>query len=119
MDLFDWLDCIEKGLNSGYTQKDFAKTLSWSEDKLSLYKKIKNLSTDVLMVCKHNQKGRVDSQSTCFDFTEGWFRTSGLYDLNSKYQLKLMESFKTDKFNWNKSKVQSEAKGIYGGVGSL
>jgi DNA modification methylase len=62
-------------------------------------------------LCKQCQNGRVSENltSVTFDFSEGWFRTSGLYDLTEQYQLKLFDSFKTDKFNWNKSKVQSES----------
>ena len=44
-----------------------------------------------------------------FNFTEGWFRTSGLYDLPAKYQLRLMEAFIADKCRWTKDKVQKEA----------
>jgi len=44
-----------------------------------------------------------------FDFTEWWFRTSGLYDLCEKYQVALMDAFVADKCKWNKEKIQKEA----------
>ncbi len=43
------------------------------------------MSTKVLEFCKERQEGRVDKKSTnvYFDFTEGWFRNSDLYNLYS------------------------------------
>jgi len=42
-----------------------------------------NILTRILDLCRQYQKGRVSEKLTgvSFDFTEGWFRTSGLYDL--------------------------------------
>jgi len=64
--------------------------------------------TQVLDACKQYQNGRVTVEVTpvTFDFTEGWFRTSGLYDLTAEFQLRLIDEFIADKFNWNKAKVQ-------------
>ncbi len=54
--------------------------------------------TQVLDACKQYQNGRVTVEVTpvTFDFTEGWFRTSGLYDLTAMYVrlvLKVVASF--------------------------
>ena len=54
-----------------------------------LVSKVKNYSallsktvTDVLELARSHQDGRVTSEVTSVTFTEGWFRTSGLSDLN-------------------------------------
>jgi len=56
----------------------------------------KNISPKVLEIAKGKQKGRGDesSPSADFNFTERWFRDSGLYDLNETYQEAFMETFK-------------------------
>ena len=44
---------------------------------------LNNIVSQVLEVCKSVQKGRETGKvsNETFNFTEGWFRTSGLYDL--------------------------------------
>jgi len=56
----------------------------------------KNISPKVLEIAKGKQKGRADYESAMadFNFTERWFRDSGLYDLNETYQEAFMETFK-------------------------
>lgn len=51
----------------------------------------------VLDLAKKHQKGRGtdDVPDGTFDFTEGWFRTSGLYGLCPEYQARFMEAFAT------------------------
>jgi site-specific DNA-methyltransferase (adenine-specific) len=111
MDLFDWLDCVSKLLNEGYSQKEIGMKFGWSKDTTSDYCILKNkISAKVLDLLKQVQKGRAEKKSALADSTEGWFRTSGLYDLTPSYQEKLINAFISDKCNWNKSKVQSEAK---------
>ena len=48
-----------------------------------------------MKIAKDYQTGRVSENLTnvSFDFTEGWFRNSGLYDLNKENQLKFMKWF--------------------------
>jgi site-specific DNA-methyltransferase (adenine-specific) len=72
---------------------------------------IDKIATELLGLIKNLQNGRVAENATAvtFDFSEYWFRTSGLYDLCDKYQLQLISAFIADKFNWNKAKVQKEA----------
>jgi len=55
-----------------------------------------------LDLARQHQKGSVAENATlvAFDFTEGWFRASGLYDLCEKYQLLFMQQFIADKFRW-------------------
>ena len=67
--------------------------------------------TQVLNLARQYQIGRVTPEVTfaTFNFTEGWFRNSGLYDLCEKYQLALIEAFIADKCKWNNEKVQKEA----------
>ncbi|MFL2129580.1 hypothetical protein, partial [Ruoffia sp. FAM 26255] len=86
---------------------DIADRLNWSAQNVSNYNNVfTRISTQVLEKAKHHQKGRVDNKSTVVDFTEGWFRNSGLYDLNEKYQERLIDDFIQDKFNWNSGKVK-------------
>ncbi len=111
MDLFDWIDCIAKLKYEGKTIKEISVHLGWSESKVMQYSALISNLTQILYKCKIHQKGRVREELTnaTFDFTEGWFRTSGLYELYPAYQQRLIESFIADKFNWNKTKVQSES----------
>jgi len=51
-----------------------------------------------------------DANASVYDFTEGWFRTSGIYDLWPEYQQALMERFIADKCTWKKDKLQKEAE---------
>ena len=94
MDLFDWVELISKMRDEGLTQKEIGERIGWSNQKVSQFNLLSN-STKVLNTAKGYQKGRVEHNSTNveFNFTEGWFRNSGLYDLNEKYQGRLMDDF--------------------------
>jgi site-specific DNA-methyltransferase (adenine-specific) len=111
MDLFDWLDVVKRLKEEGKRLKEIGDKLGWEEGKVKQYSVLLNKVTNVLDFCKKHQLGRVTEEFTTvtFNFTERWFRDSGLYNLNEKYQQRLIQSFITDKFNWNKSKVQSES----------
>jgi hypothetical protein len=50
---------------------------------------LNSIVTDVLGLAKKHQTGRVTENVTNVTFTEGWFRDSGLYDLQPEYQLRL------------------------------
>ncbi len=78
------------------TQEKIGEKIGWSETQVANYNKI---LTPILELCKTNQIGRVSEKLTnvIFDFTEGWFRTSGLYNLNSEHQMKVIEWFINDK----------------------
>jgi len=56
---------------------------------------INKIAPQVLVLVREHQKGRgaKNAPSGAFDFTEGWFRNSGLYDLCEKYQLALIEVY--------------------------
>lgn len=112
-DLFDRLDTIRSMKDEGYTQKEIGKLIGMSRGSVSQFILMQDkIATDILDLCKSHQKGRVaeDATNVTFNFTEGWFRTSGLYDINDKYQSRLMEAFINDKCNWAKSKLQSESE---------
>lgn len=110
MDLFDWLDLISGLREQGLTQAEIGEKIGWTESKVKQYSALLNsIVTDVLGLAKKHQTGRVTEKVTNVTFTEGWFRDSGLYNLCEKYQLRLMEAFIADKWNWNKSKVQRES----------
>jgi len=67
--------------------------------------------TQVLELARKHQAERVSENHThvSFDFTEGWFRTSGIYELNDDNQLKLMNWFIDNKCNVNKKKLNKKA----------
>lgn len=111
MDLFDWLNIIQKLKKEGLTQEEIGNKIGWSQRKVADYFQIiKNFSAENLEFCKNNQKGRAlkNSALALFDFTEGWFRTSGLYDLQEQYQKRCLQEFIDEKCNWSKSKLQKE-----------
>lgn len=89
VDLFDHLDTIDTLRKNGHTQKEIAEILSdgqeeWSESKVKQYSALlNNVVTDVLDTAREHQEGRVTDEVTdvTFEFTEWWFRNSGLYDL--------------------------------------
>ena len=109
MDLFDWIEVISTMRDEGYTQKDIGEKIGWGNTQVSNYNNLNRISTQVLELAKQHQKGRVKSDSTNVNFTEGWFRNSGLYDLSDEYQEKLINDFIGDKCNWNKGKVKRES----------
>jgi DNA modification methylase len=109
MDLFDWLDVITALKSAGVKSKDIALKIGWSAQKVSDYSNLTKISASVMELAKQYQSGRADGKYASADFTEGWFRSSGICDIEEKYQTKLFESFKADKFNWNKAKVQTES----------
>ena len=54
-----------------------------SESMLKQYNSLLlKIVTPTLILCKQYQNGRVTKEVTIvtFDFTEGWFRSSGLYE---------------------------------------
>lgn len=112
MDLFDWLGIISQLKEEGLTQEKIGTRIGMSEDMIKKYNKIlSSIVTPVLDFAKQFQNGRVTKEVTnvTFNFTEGWFRSSGLYDLKI-YQILLISRFMEDKFKWSKQKLQSEAK---------
>lgn len=110
MDLFDWLSVLGNLKRQGLKGVEVADKLGWSPQKVSDYRNVlEKISAHVLEMARCCQIGRADKKSALADFTEGWFRDSGLYNLCEKYQLRLMEEFITDKCNWNKDKVKREA----------
>ncbi len=112
LDLFDWLDVIGKLRGEGLTQAQIGERVGWSRIVVAGYSRLQDIIVaQVLDLSKHHQYGRETKSvaGATFNFTEGWFRNSGLYDLQPKYQLQLMEDFIADKCNWNNSKVRSES----------
>ena len=88
MDLFDYLDMIRQ-LKEKYNHKQIGGILGWSESKINNHSVIINeILTEVLIFAKQYQINRVSEKLTfvSFNFTEGWFRTSGLYNLNLLHQ---------------------------------
>jgi site-specific DNA-methyltransferase (adenine-specific) len=111
MDLFDWLDVIRKLKDEGHTQQEIGDRIGWSRQQVSQYSMlIDKIATTILKTTKVYQNGRVAENATTvtFNFTERWFRDSGLYDI-PEYQERLIKAFISDNFNWNKAKVQTEA----------
>ena len=115
-DLFDVLYKIGRLKDDGLTQQAMADTIGWSRQQLSNYAMLSgSIATQFLKSAMLHQEGRVAEIATpvatsdktqTYYFTEGWFRTSGLYDLNEEFQMLFFDKFKADNFNWNKAKVQ-------------
>jgi len=107
MDLFDWLDIIGR-LKDDYTQEEIGNKIGWSRTMVSDYIAVLKIDDEVLDFAKKHQISRTskNDESTSFNFTQYWFRTSGLYDIKPEYQLKTMQSFINDNCNWAKSKLQ-------------
>lgn len=76
---------IKRLKEEGKTQKEIDEVLGWSRDKVKNHSRLlENVGTEVLNFCKAHQERRVPSSATnvpTFNFTEGWFRDSGIYDL--------------------------------------
>jgi len=67
----------------------FGERIGWSRGQVSQYLVLlEKVATKVLVLARKYQKGRVAENATfvAFNFTEGWFRNSGLCDLCEKYQ---------------------------------
>ena len=104
MDLFDWVELISKMRDESLTQQEIADKIGWSVNKVKQYFVLLNeIVTRVLDKAKLHQKGRVTVEVTnaTFNFTEGWFRNSGLYDLNEKYQERLMVEINDPADHWS------------------
>jgi len=111
LDVFDWVQIIGKLRKEGLTQKEIGEKIGWSESQIKNYSMLlSRIVTQVLDLSKKHQEGRVTEKVThvTFNFTEYWFRTSGLYDLNEKYQLDCIERFIADKCQWSKNLLQKE-----------
>jgi len=112
MDLFDWLDVIGRLQDEGLTQEKIGERIGWSREKVRNHVTLRSqIGTEILIFAKTFQEGRVPNFGTfepknergvnTFDFTEGWFRNSGLYELTAENQMVFMKWFIEDQ----KSKV--------------
>ena len=61
---------------SELTQEDIGEKIGWGNTQVSNYNNLNKISTQVLELAKQHQKGRVKSDSTNVNFTEGWFRNN-------------------------------------------
>jgi DNA modification methylase len=111
MDLFDWLDVIKHLTVKGTIYHEIGEKIGWSREVVSRYSLILKNVPSILKLAKEHQTGRgIECVPTGqFDFTERWFRDSGLYELKEQYQLKLIQSFINDGCRWIKGKVQHES----------
>ena len=104
-DLFDKLDTIKALKDTRMSQVEIGRVIGMEESMMSRYVKLyESILPKVLDLAKSHQEGRVNHDLPNVNFTEGWFRDSGLYDLNEDNQLEFMEWFVTAK--------KSETKGI-------
>ena len=111
MDLFDWLDVVGRLREDGLTQAKIGERIGWSREVVAYHLAIiDKVVTSALALAKKHQEGRAAKDVTnVTNFTEGWFRNSGLYEVGEKYQIRLMQDFINDKCGWRKEKVQREA----------
>lgn len=109
MDLFDWLEIVQAMRKEGYTQQEIGEKIGWSRSKVADYNRIIENVGQVLNTAKDCQQGRAtqDVGTPTFNFTETWFRN--LYQLDGRYQERLINDFIGDKCNWNNNKVKSES----------
>lgn len=110
-DLFDKLDTIKALRSDGMTQAAIGELVGWSRESVAYHSALsEKVVTEVLNLAKAHQKGRVTEKVTIvtFEFTEGWFRNSGIYALEPGNQMALMEFVIAEKFPKN-SKVSDYA----------
>lgn len=86
-DLFDHLYKINK-LGDDHTQAGIAETMGdeWSRSNVQNHVRVLNkVDTEILHLARGHQEGRVSDNDTevSFNFTERWFRNSGLYDIQT------------------------------------
>lgn len=77
------------------TQAKIGERIGWSENIVKRYcVLIDKIVPEVLEITKGIQNGRGTEKVPMgtFDFTERWFRDSGLYDLCEVYQKKLLDA---------------------------
>lgn len=73
----------------GLTQEEIAEKMGddWSRSNVAQHiSLLNNVVTGILNLARNHQEGRVTSSVTdvTFDFSEYWFRSSGIYDLHSE-----------------------------------
>lgn len=107
-DLFDYLDYIDR-LRDDHTQAEIAERLGWNRDKVAKRSRLLNeIVPKVLEYARKHQSGRGTKDVPFGTFTEGWFRSSGIYDLTASWakmdedepkhaQMRFMEWFCNDK----------------------
>jgi len=95
MDLFDWLDVIGRLRSEGLTQEQIGERIGWSRKQVSDYVRLlDNVAPEVSGLARAHRDGRgAENAPNGAMFTEGWFRNSGIYELQPEYQRRLMEWF--------------------------
>ena len=77
-------------------QAQIGEKIGWSRERVRDYIAILDkIGAQIINLAREHQTGRAPKIGAfaTFDFTEGWFRNSGLYDLCEKYQLALVEVY--------------------------
>jgi site-specific DNA-methyltransferase (adenine-specific) len=108
-DLFDRLDTIRALKEEGRTQQEIGDIIGVSRNAINDYQRLlNNVDANILGLARICQVGRASENDAVapFNFTEGWFRNSGLYSLNEFYQNKVVDSLIADKFNWSNDKLK-------------
>jgi site-specific DNA-methyltransferase (adenine-specific) len=105
MDLFDWLDFVAKLKSDGLTQAAIGERIGMAREVVAMHVQLLNsVVAKVLDIAKQHEDGRATKDvAIATKFTLGWFRNSGLYDLNKENQLKFMDWFVNTKAS-NKGK---------------
>ena len=82
MDLFDWVELISKMRDEGLTQQEIGDKIGWSRNQVArISSLIEKVVPKVLAKAKRNQLGRgTEDVPSGTNFSESWFRNSGLYD---------------------------------------
>ena len=86
-------DIVKKGVikslkSQNLTQEKIGERIGWTQEQVSRHQTINEvIMPDILKMALEHQKGRgIDEYAQGHNFTERWFRDSGLYELNSEYQ---------------------------------
>jgi DNA modification methylase len=114
-DLFDWLEVIKSLSREDYNQAEIGSKIGWSRTMVSDYMAVNKIDDEVLALAKKHQKERTSNndEDSSFNFTQYWFRTSGIYDLDEENQLEFMEWFtKTKKCKAGKRQVQKKTESL-------
>jgi site-specific DNA-methyltransferase (adenine-specific) len=103
-DLFDYLDVIKALRSENLTQEQIGVRINWSRDKVKDHcRLLDGVGAKILeLALEHQECGAPQNGANApfFNFTEGWFRNSGIYELkdnekeeSEEYQLAFLRWF--------------------------
>jgi len=118
LDLFDWLSIIQKLKNKGLIHEQINEKIGLTKKNIDDHSRLlNNILPSILDFAKKHQIGRGNKKlpNGNFNFTEGWFRNSGLYDLNEEYQFLFMKWFCEEKKDFGTFGTLKNTNILWGG----